>query len=352
MNFVDFIFYSAYGLLGPWRAEYFRNLWFAINKLLSLVLFYDCVGYTKGLVVMALSRVKHSKHDHFASFYLEYATEAVRHKYLNNKWVRFLNASFHLKLLVYMILIVTLQHSLMGVALLMGLTVLSLLYLVVLMVVLDPFVGWATNLQKLSFEICMAFFFLAITTKFIGVYHIYTDYGVIGLTLLCIISQVLYAIYSLVQIIKRKCKCRSKKPDIILQPSTPRESSRKLLAKYPETKVADKPVVNPHQTKIMYPPGISNKPLSAALPDAASQRSIKSTKHRNLVAHQPKNNKRHSFDKNMIIPHTLGITKIRAKNEMLAEELSHNKHHNPNAAARSQRKFSYSNPSDLTSPRK
>jgi len=238
LNFVDFIFFSAYSLLGPLSASLLTSPLYLVNKLISLVVLFDCTCYVCGIVGMAGSRewVSNCGNEVVRRAQREVVLEGIKDKYLSRRSVRMFNSIFHMKLILYMVLIVATLHCIIGVVFLIFFSLLSTIYLLLLQITLDPFEGWISNLQKLSFEICLTCFFIGVGTKLVNLHHIYFDYGLMVLTAVCVISQLFYAINYTVGVIKNLCK-----PKLRSRKSSDSSASlvkilKKPLAKLPPNK--------------------------------------------------------------------------------------------------------------------
>lgn len=131
-----------------------------------------------------------------------------------------------------MVIIVTTQHTTIGVVILILLSLVSMIYLLCILIWADPYEGWAANLQRISFEICIFCFFASVGAKLLNLQHIYIDYAVIGLTVICVLAQVFYTIYYTINICKAFCRrSRARHSSVLSSVGSVQRSKYRLAAK-------------------------------------------------------------------------------------------------------------------------
>ena len=206
MNFVDFIFYGTYCLLGLWETGSYDHFWLIASKLISVWLIYEGVMYLLSIMSVVF-RYKPPINDYEAIKEInELILGGLNPKYHSHTIAKLYNSSFYLTLFSFQVLLPSTQHSDAGVILMMIITTVNFTLFCYLLFVKNCFDSWSLILKTMCYEMCLLCLFLSIFTRWMGFHHIYIDYLTIGLTLLCILSQGLFVIQSAIDQIRKRCR--------------------------------------------------------------------------------------------------------------------------------------------------
>jgi len=204
MNLVDFSFYSAYTLLGPWQPASFGLL---SNKALAFGLLTTCVMEVVRLLRNSIYYDKYNSVG-LTEIQIFMIEEGMRPKNFDQIVVRLTNFGFHLKLVLFQILLATLQNcSGMCIYTLALLSLLSTVHMIYIVCKYNPFESTTKSVYRVMLELCVLFFFIVL----VGIYaqenlsdsssahslDAYTDVLIIFGLLLCIALQFAIVIYDI-----------------------------------------------------------------------------------------------------------------------------------------------------------
>ena len=240
-SYVDFVFYGCYALGGYWDGDVYDGK-YILNKILSIYILHQCAIYMIRIIYTGfkLQGRKNPKHSPYQEE-LEIVQDGMTAPALLNLSVRLLNPVFILRMFAYQLILVSTQNN-PPLCLLLFLLIqsLSFLHITYITIKYKSFEGKLVFFQKISFEVCITCFIIFVNLRYIGIHSDYTDYLIILLTFLCILTQLIYAFKSIILLVvgavRKVVGCikkriqggngKGKNRKSVIDPANPQENGR------------------------------------------------------------------------------------------------------------------------------
>jgi len=208
LNFVDFAFYGGYSLMG--MANYSVSIAQLTSQVTAIFLLHHCALYLMQLFELAVTSGIDRKGKPKASINCSKRSliiEGIKARLQNKLQVRLLNPIFVARMLLFQVFTISLSYlPVMSMAGLILLQLISVVHFIFVFSKHNPFDGFVIAFQKVSFEIAISTFFISMSVKKAGFNHVYSEYAIIGLVLVCIVAQMVTIIHNLIRSLKAICR--------------------------------------------------------------------------------------------------------------------------------------------------